>query len=262
MRALNRLLLVLCSGLVVAGCEPDGPDVSQADTLRSYQPRFEEVRRKLAQTKSLLPSAKVGSASCAVPTPLDPKFTYTTEYDVRTGQSANNVEIISERALTDPDTRVKYMDTFEYDPTQLIEALRWTGPHGPLGDGRIELLPPAATWDEEDDRKLRAELDVGLGTRYALVLRTIEYTPPHRIDEPTRKEFYSRVVTDAFVVDLRRPALLCSFTADAKYSDLAVMYNSRTSWAAAMYENMSDNLGYQIVRQLETLTGGTASKPK
>ncbi|MFC0105905.1 hypothetical protein [Kibdelosporangium aridum] len=262
MRALKRILLALASWVVVTGCGPDVPAVSQADTLRAYQPHFVEVRRKLLQVKSLLPAARVGSASCAVPAPLNPKFMYTTEYDVRTGQSANNVEIISERALTDPDTQVKYMDAFEYDPTQLIEALRWTGPHGPLGDNQIELLPPAATWNEDDDRKLRTKLDIGLNTRYALVLRTIEYTPPQRIDEPTRKEFYSRIEADAFVVDLHQVALLCSFTADAEYSDFAVLYNNRTSWSATMYENMAGSLGYQIIKHLEQLTGGTVGKPK
>jgi hypothetical protein len=261
-RTLKRILLVLALWGVVAGCGPDAPAVSQADTLRSYQPRFEEIRRKLAQVKSLLPAAKVGSASCAVPAPLNPKLTYTTDYDVRTGQSTNNVEIISERALTDPDTRVKYMDAFEYDPTQLIEAVRWTGPRGPLGDNQIELLPPAGTWDEEDDRRLRTKLDIGLNTRYALVLRTIEYTPPQRIDEPARKEFYSRMVADAFVVDLQQVAVLCSFTAEAEYSDFAVLYNNRTSWSATMYENMASSVGRQIVEHLEKLTGGTVGKPK
>lgn len=161
--------------------------MSQADTLRSHQPRFKDVRSKLTQVKSLLPATKVGSASCAVSTPLNPKFTYTTEYNVSTGQSTNNVEIISERALTDPDTQVKYMDAFEYGPTQLLQALRWTGPHGPLGNNQFEIYPPVAHWNEEYDRELRTKLDIGLNTRYALVLRTIEYTPPRFIDEPTRK---------------------------------------------------------------------------
>lgn len=262
MRPSKRILLVLLSSVIVAGCGPDTPAISQADTLRSYQPRFEEVRGKLAQIKHLLPTAKVSSASCSVPAPLNPKFTYTTEYDVSTGQSTNNVEIISEQALTDPDTQVKYMDAFEYGPTQLRQALRWTGPHGPLGDNQFEIHPPVAYWNDKHDRELRTKLDIGLNTRYALVLRTIEYTPPRRIDEPARKEFYSGIVVDAFVVDLQQVTLLCSFTADTNYSGLSVAYTGHTSWSEAMYEFMARQLGNRITEHLEKLTGGTIDEPK
>jgi hypothetical protein len=236
--------------------------VSQADTLRSYQPRFDEVRHKLAQVKSLLPAAKVDSASCAVPTPLNPKFTYTTDYDPATGQSANNVEIFSERALTDPDTQVKYTgeNAFEFDPTQLLQALRGTGPHGPLGDNTVEMYPPAASWSQDEDRELRTELDIGLNTRYGLVLRTRDYTPPEAIREPTREGFYGHVVMDAFVVDLQQVTLLCSFTADAEYSlDFAIVLGGE-SWASSMIRNMRRDLGYQITDNVEKLTGGTVGQ--
>lgn len=68
-------------------------------------------------------------------------------------------------------------------------------------------------------------------------------------------------MVDAFVVDLQQVTLLCSFTADAEYSRLAVVYD-RTGWSAAIHDSMADSLGYRIIEHLQKLTGGTIGEPK
>ena len=269
MRAQKRLalkavpVLVVCA--MVLGCA--GPEVrppSQADTLRAYQPRFDEMRRKLVQVKSLLPTERVGD-SCDAGAPLNPTLNYRTGSGESTDRTGNNAEVIMEQALPDPDTvLLDNVDVFAYDgATELLESLRWTGPRGPLGENRFELHPPPAYWDESDDRELRAKLERGLSTQYLVVLRVIEYRPPESGDGRTSAGFSSRVVLDGFVVDLRQLKLLCRFTAGDEYEGLAVV-NIRPGqgWAGRIYEELQQGAGYEIAEKLEALTGGTADPPQ
>ncbi|PZG02718.1 hypothetical protein [Micromonospora deserti] len=244
---------LLISFAIVGGCDRQ-PAPTQADTLRAYQPRFEDMRRKLVQVTSLLPAEKAKGASCRVKAPLTPTFSYRTNFDYATNRTENNAEIMMAGALTDPDAA----RDFAYGGTELLQSLRWTGPRGPLGDNHFEAGPPPGNYEESNDRQLRARLDYGLTTRYLVVLRVVKYTPPGR-DETG---FIGGVVLDGFLVDLQQLILLCSFTADASYAALHVI-NIRPgqSWASRIHEELKESAGYEIAEHLATLTGGVADPP-
>ncbi|GAA3764731.1 hypothetical protein GCM10022225_58480 [Plantactinospora mayteni] len=253
-------VLAACATLLGCDRQDEQERPSQAETLRAYQPRFEELRRRLVQVGSVLPAGKVGRDGCQAPAPPDPAFTY------RTGdeeQDGNTAEVFMERSLTEPDTRLHWDRSFQYGDTLLLDALHWTGPRGPLGENRFELGPPPNYWDEGDDRELRAKMDRALDTPYLVVLRVRAYTPPTSQDGPTEVGFVASVELDGFVVDLRQPKLLCSFGAAGRYSALHVV-NIRPgeTWGSRVYEELQGSAGRRIAEKLESLTGGSADPPQ
>ncbi|MEN3611115.1 hypothetical protein AAH979_16345 [Plantactinospora sp. ZYX-F-223] len=252
--------LAACATLLGCDSRDEEKRPSQAETLRAYQPRFEELRRRLGQVRSVLPTGKVGRDSCQVPGPLDPAFTY------RTGdeeQNGNTAEVFVERSLTEPDTRLHWDRSFQYGDTLLLDALHWTGPRGPLGENHFELWPQPYYWDEGDDRELRATLDRALDTPYLVVLRIRTYTPPTSQDGRTAIGFVASVELDGFVVDLRQVRLLCSFGAAGRYAALHVInIGPGQSWGSRVYEELQGSAGRRIAEKLESLTGGTADPPR
>ncbi|QUH04819.1 hypothetical protein HUO13_32180 [Saccharopolyspora erythraea] len=258
-------ILAACATLLGCGAQ-EVQRPSQSDTLRAYQPRFDEVRRKLVQVESLLPAGRAGEDSCDAKPPLSPMLNYQGGSVGTNDRAGNNTEVVMEPALQAPDTvLVDNVDVFAYDgATELVQSLRWTGPHGPLGEDRFTLNPPAPQWEERHDRELRATLEQGLSTQYLVVLRVAEYSPPESGDGRTKPLGYSgRVVLDGFVVDLRQLKLLCRFTAGDEYSGLAVI-NIRPGqgWASRIYEELQQGAGYEIAGKLGALTGGTAEPPQ
>lgn len=252
------LVMVLASGVLVAGCGEDEPP-SPIEVFRAYQADFEAVRQRLRQVPSVLPDGRAGTPSCDARVPPDPPFVYRTD-----ALAESNAEVMMERSLADPDIRMHYEEGFEFGPTHLLTALRWTGPRGPLGDNSLE-YPQADRPISVDEtlHRLRTRLNYGRATRYVVVLRQVEYVPPEievkLVAGASWRTFIGRIVLDAFVVDLRELRLLCRFSVDAEANPMMVVY--RVSPRLGIYEDLQVDTRSAIAAQLASLTGGTADAP-
>jgi ABC-type Fe3+-hydroxamate transport system substrate-binding protein len=212
MRIKTILSCLLTACLLLAACHGRGNHETEEQALAKYRPRADALTEKLHTVAANLPKEVKPQSPSAVIKP-DPPMS------LRFGMPDQNTAIIAEPQLLD----IQSTPPFEaWSGDDLVLFLRWMDATKDKPSSQLQGDPNSISQDAERI----------LATRYLVVLRVTDYTPPTAKDPNHMEAGYKggSASVDVFVVSLNSAQVLDAFSIPvAVRKDVAVEYSKNDS---------------------------------
>jgi len=235
--------------VLLSGCGRKAHEETEAEALAKYGQQASALREALRQVASLLP-ARVNPKERPPLAKLDPPMC------LAFGDS-QNAHVVSEPQLTNleapPELAAWWSDN-------LIMFLQWMD--------SLARRPSANLHGSPEYSDARSENF--LATKYLVVIRTVEFTPPKAVNPDDLKAGYTRgeAALDAFVVNLASSQVLAAFRVSAVTDKEISFEHSKSDSASDTVKGMEDeardsllkNVRVNVEKVLEDQLGAQVTK--